>query len=271
MSRRPLSAASSPCPRVPAPSSSSPSSAVVPTPRATQQSLQKYSRAAGVAPSPSSSPSSPSPSSSSAPPRSSASPRQPAGPSAPPSLKLVWVRDGEVQEAALAAGGVLTIGRARSCGVCLRHDGQVSNSHASIADGLLSDCGSTNGTTVNEQPVIRPHRLKLNDVIRCGNTELRIGQCSSQTRGGRSAESPSPGCCCPLSCSLPPRSLRVLSVCQRAARPRVRPDGLRRRASSSSRPGSRSCLAVSASLLFRLSLPPPRPRLLPPQPTAWSR
>ena len=155
------------------------------------------------------------------------------------SLKLVHVReDGAAEEHALKDARV-TIGRSRASVVCLAKDGQVSNVHAEIVNGFITDLGSTNGTTVNEQPVspashsdvavflsvssvsssssttppslpslppvcptltavslcVRPcvcrvaqllprkaTRLVRADVIRCGTTELRVGQTFASNR-----------------------------------------------------------------------------------------
>jgi pSer/pThr/pTyr-binding forkhead associated (FHA) protein len=72
------------------------------------------------------------------------------------------------------------IGRNKTNSICINDDPLVSRKHALIefVKGcyFLSDCGSTNGTYVNNQPVAvyQKIELKSGDVIRVGKTELTI-------------------------------------------------------------------------------------------------
>jgi pSer/pThr/pTyr-binding forkhead associated (FHA) protein len=64
-----------------------------------------------------------------------------------------------------------------TCTVCL-HDQYMSASHAEIkAEGgvwVLYDLGSTNGTFVNGSRVKGARALRAGDVVRIGETELRL-------------------------------------------------------------------------------------------------
>ncbi|MCB9545577.1 MAG: FHA domain-containing protein [Myxococcales bacterium] len=75
-----------------------------------------------------------------------------------------------------AEGRYFTIGRGADCDIAL-DDGAVSSRHAFIAaeDGelILRDLRSTNGTTVNGEPLTE-HMLQHGDVIRLGATDIRF-------------------------------------------------------------------------------------------------
>jgi pSer/pThr/pTyr-binding forkhead associated (FHA) protein len=72
------------------------------------------------------------------------------------------------------------IGRNKTNAICINDDPLVSRKHALIeyvrGCYFISDCGSTNGTYVNNQPiaVFQKVELKSGDVIRVGKTELTI-------------------------------------------------------------------------------------------------
>jgi pSer/pThr/pTyr-binding forkhead associated (FHA) protein len=72
------------------------------------------------------------------------------------------------------------IGRNKTNTIYINDDPLVSRKHAliEIVKGccFLSDCGSTNGTYVNNQPVVgfQKIELKAGDVVRVGKTELTI-------------------------------------------------------------------------------------------------
>lgn len=70
------------------------------------------------------------------------------------------------------------IGRGAENGIRLDGDEFVSSRHAVIEprpDGLwLEDAGSTNGTFVNGARVTAPRLLQRGDVIRIGQTDLRV-------------------------------------------------------------------------------------------------
>lgn len=74
----------------------------------------------------------------------------------------------------------ITIGRAEENTISLDGDEYASGQHARIEagrDGVwLHDLHSTNGTSVNGEPVEGRRRLHEGDVVRVGETELRFEQ-----------------------------------------------------------------------------------------------
>ena len=74
----------------------------------------------------------------------------------------------------------LTIGRSGENAIALTADEYASGHHARIEplrDGLwIVDLGSTNGTYVNGEPVAGRERLSEGDLVRVGETELRVGR-----------------------------------------------------------------------------------------------
>ena len=72
------------------------------------------------------------------------------------------------------------IGRNDSCAISIKDDPLVSRKHALIehtnGSYYISDCCSTNGTYVNNQPVPGDQKveIKSGDVIRIGKTELKV-------------------------------------------------------------------------------------------------
>ena len=80
------------------------------------------------------------------------------------------------QRYALAAGPTL-LGRAPGCTVQLA-DNRVSRRHALIevvdTAHVITDLGSTNGTTVNDDPLTEPRALTPGDTISLGGLVLRF-------------------------------------------------------------------------------------------------
>ena len=72
----------------------------------------------------------------------------------------------------------ITIGRGRGNVIALPSDEFASSSHARIEalrDGLwVVDLGSRNGTFVNGEPVAGREQLRAGDLVRVGETELRV-------------------------------------------------------------------------------------------------
>jgi hypothetical protein len=72
----------------------------------------------------------------------------------------------------------LTIGRSRENAIALETDEYTSARHARIEplrDGIwIVDLGSTNGTYVNGHPIDHKEILREGDVVRVGETELRV-------------------------------------------------------------------------------------------------
>lgn len=75
-----------------------------------------------------------------------------------------------------ASHALTTIGRALDNSICLADDSNVSRYHAEIElrrDGFyLTDLGSSNGTTVNDAPLVGTRKLNDGDRILCGGTSL---------------------------------------------------------------------------------------------------
>jgi Mg-chelatase subunit ChlD len=97
-----------------------------------------------------------------------------------PALTLAYMkgrRRGEVARLVLAPDGV--IGRNGACALPLVGDDEVSARHARlfVQDRrlLLEDLGSTNGTWLNGVRLLAPTPLREGDVLRVGQTELRLG------------------------------------------------------------------------------------------------
>ena len=99
---------------------------------------------------------------------------------APPRPRLVveaspGVEAGSTFEVGLAP---VTIGRTDGNAIVLPRDEYVSSHHArveALRDGLwVIDLGSRNGTYVNGAPVDGRVRLHAGDVLRIGQTELRV-------------------------------------------------------------------------------------------------
>lgn len=82
--------------------------------------------------------------------------------------------------------GENSIGREPGCAIWLNAAG-VSRRHARIAitgdAAILEDLGSTNGTSVNDRRLARPHRLANGDRVRIGPVEMefRSGEAMPET------------------------------------------------------------------------------------------
>ncbi len=106
--------------------------------------------------------------------------QRPAAP-AGPTLTLAYMggrRRGEVARLNLAPDGI--IGRNSACALALVGDDEVSARHARlfVQDRrlLLEDLGSTNGTWLNGVRLLAPTPLREGDLVRVGQTELRLGK-----------------------------------------------------------------------------------------------
>src|SRR5690349_17064532 len=97
---------------------------------------------------------------------------------------------------------VVTIGR-RASNTIVLDDTQASSLHAEIRpDGagyVLIDLGSTNGTSVNGQPVAAhtPHVLHASDVITIGDTSMTVELSSSQLPPTARLNAPTPAAFAP--------------------------------------------------------------------------
>jgi pSer/pThr/pTyr-binding forkhead associated (FHA) protein len=71
-----------------------------------------------------------------------------------------------------------TVGRSPACALHLDHDDYVSSEHAVVtpaeAGVWVEDLGSTNGTFVNGAKVTSARLLQQGDMIRIGETQLRV-------------------------------------------------------------------------------------------------
>jgi pSer/pThr/pTyr-binding forkhead associated (FHA) protein len=103
-----------------------------------------------------------------------------AGGGAAPPARLVVARSPVLQAGeSFETGPVpLTIGRAGDNTVVLARDDFASARHARVEaqrDGLwIIDLGSTNGTLVNGDRIDGRRRLRDGDVVKVGDTELRV-------------------------------------------------------------------------------------------------
>jgi pSer/pThr/pTyr-binding forkhead associated (FHA) protein len=98
---------------------------------------------------------------------------------------VLEIVEGEDAGQQLPLSGSVELGRDSSAGLHI-DDTQVSRRHARVTsqDGgaAIEDLGSTNGTYVNDQPLVGPRQLSPGDRIRVGLTvvELRAEQEASQ-------------------------------------------------------------------------------------------
>ena len=72
----------------------------------------------------------------------------------------------------------VTIGRGKECQITLE-DPTVSTEHCRVSTHpdkgfVIEDCGSTNGTQVNDRRIERPVELSYGDRIRIGSTIVRF-------------------------------------------------------------------------------------------------
>lgn len=91
-------------------------------------------------------------------------------------LSLVEVRQQNRKPLIVAVRGSLEIGR--DCDGLLLLDPEVSRRHVQLdAQGggiTVTDLGSTNGTTLNGQPLEAPTALTENDVVQLGGTQIQV-------------------------------------------------------------------------------------------------
>ena len=66
----------------------------------------------------------------------------------------------------------------RDCSGLILLDAAISRRHLSISPGgasvLVADLGSLNGSTVDGQPIVEPHRLRVGEVVRFGGCTLTL-------------------------------------------------------------------------------------------------
>jgi pSer/pThr/pTyr-binding forkhead associated (FHA) protein len=90
---------------------------------------------------------------------------------------LVFVEGEAVLGVRVPLGGEIVLGRDPSCAMPLPGD-DVSRRHARVAPDeeghVVVDLGSTNGTFVNGARVTTERLLQAGDVVRLGQTELRV-------------------------------------------------------------------------------------------------
>jgi pSer/pThr/pTyr-binding forkhead associated (FHA) protein len=102
-------------------------------------------------------------------------------------------------------GGVASIGRAAGNAVCLKDDSSVSRYHAVIADRgdgfWLTDLGTRNGTTVNNDPVASEKQLNDGDLI-CVGGGSTIEFCWPVTDEKEAEESPGSSAAAPTPVSV---------------------------------------------------------------------
>jgi pSer/pThr/pTyr-binding forkhead associated (FHA) protein len=95
-----------------------------------------------------------------------------------PARFLVLAGPGLAEGETIEVAGPTTLGREASSGLHLDGDEFASSRHARIEPGLagvwVEDLGSTNGTFVNGDRVTTRRLLEPGDVLRVGQTELRL-------------------------------------------------------------------------------------------------
>jgi pSer/pThr/pTyr-binding forkhead associated (FHA) protein len=96
----------------------------------------------------------------------------------PPAVPALQAVAGPAAGRSLVVDRPVELGRGPTAGFVLEGDELVSRLHARVSpvDGglLVEDLGSRNGTTVNGEPVTRPTRLELGDVVGIGETLLKV-------------------------------------------------------------------------------------------------
>ena len=107
---------------------------------------------------------------------------------------ILEIVEGEGAGRQLPLTGALEIGREPGVALVV-DDPEVSRKHARLEAGaggaLVSDLGSTNGTFVNDQPVVGSRELVAGDLVRVGLLVLQV-RSQEQVRAQPSAVRPSP-------------------------------------------------------------------------------
>ena len=122
--------------------------------------------------------------------------------------------------------GIITLGNSRKNADIVLHDLYVARVHCQIeasADGLVvSDLESPSGTFINGQKIAQPQKLQPGDVLRIGNSHLRLEVATDQKAGpsdtpaaapesGTEPEAPAAPSLPPKLPQLPPERLAELS------------------------------------------------------------
>lgn len=93
-------------------------------------------------------------------------------------LRLEVMQPADYRDTVYEIDDDVTIGRNPSCGISTAYDVYSSSTHARLyrdADKLwVEDLGSTNGTFVNSEHLIRPTRLSKGDVLQIGATIFEV-------------------------------------------------------------------------------------------------
>jgi len=154
------------------------------------------------------------------PPSSKNVPTRPAPhPVQPPPASLVVQRGAQAGEEIKLQPGVNLFGREEGI---LLHDQRVSRRHAQIQDiggeYMLIDLHSTNGSYVNGQRVTQPTLLQHGDILRFGDTILKLrfageGSQDPNVVGARTSE-------------LPPDRLNATTLLASRMKPEITTDGL---------------------------------------------
>ena len=109
-------------------------------------------------------------------------------------LALVEVRQPDRKPLLVAVRGSLEIGR--DCDGLLLLDPEVSRRHIQLElrEGVLvvTDLGSTNGTTVNGSRIDQPTQITENDVVRLGGTDVQAVSSTGVDTGAAAARTSGP-------------------------------------------------------------------------------
>ncbi|MCI8322733.1 MAG: FHA domain-containing protein [Lachnospiraceae bacterium] len=93
-------------------------------------------------------------------------------------ITLFQIGPGETENYQLVVKDRVTIGRDKSCQLCLSNDTALSGRHCSVLyrDGsvYVRDEESTNGTFVNGVPIVGEYKVEMDDILLIGSSEYRI-------------------------------------------------------------------------------------------------
>jgi hypothetical protein len=91
--------------------------------------------------------------------------------------RLVVIEPKERRGTTFALGAEITMGRAAGCVVQIVDDSYISSLHTRVfhdaaGEAMVEDLGSTNGTFLNGERLVRPQGIRPGDRIQLGNTIL---------------------------------------------------------------------------------------------------
>jgi len=98
--------------------------------------------------------------------------------SGPDDGRSVWLKSNENRGHAISNGWAFVMGRGDHCDLIIPYDTQVSREHAHLQilekELLIMDCGSRNGTLVQQRLISTAQAIDLHELVRVGRTWLKI-------------------------------------------------------------------------------------------------